>query len=120
MIAQQTKYNVTPFAEPDVVQPQVQPGQPPVQPGVGEPRFIEPHLVPSIAFEVKASDHNGGPFEGEADKADKAEIAALNAQVRDAIDDQGRASGRKLRNRIILINAVAWIVIAVVVSLIFF
>jgi hypothetical protein len=105
MIAQ-TKYNGTSFGEPNVVQPDV-----------AEPRYIDPHLVPSIAFETEASDRNGGPLEG---KSDKAEIAALTAQVRDAIDEKGRAAGRKLRNRIILINAVAWIVIAVVVRLIFF
>jgi hypothetical protein len=50
-----------------------------------------------------------------------AEIAAAAELARGAITDQSREhSGRKLRNRILMLNAVAWVAIIVAVRMIFF
>lgn len=52
--------------------------------------------------------------------SDAAELALIKARAREAIDQRGLLAQRRLRNRIIVANAVAWIIIIALIRLIFF
>lgn len=53
-------------------------------------------------------------------RPEPATISVISDHVRKTVDDHARADSRKLRNRLILINVAAWIVIIVCARLIFF
>jgi hypothetical protein len=46
--------------------------------------------------------------------------AAISSPVDSSASDVRNASGRKLRNRLLLINAAVWVVVIVAVRIIFF
>jgi hypothetical protein len=71
-----------------------------------------------IVQQTHRSDVAGAPFPTQPDASDLATIAE---RARTVIADQSREkSSRKLRNRILVANAVVWALIIVAVRVIFF